>query len=113
MGRASQKFDRQLFTLKLSELSHQMQIRSVASDGKEGVASRETGGSFLVKIVDGQLALLREWLEGVDRICREVWQIQGEAVTPDFVRGVLVLEAMTLIGAREGTIKSIVAGAAQ
>jgi hypothetical protein len=106
MGRASQEFDRQLFTLKLSKLSSQMQIKSVASDRKANVASRETGGSFLVKSVDGQLALLGEWLEGVDRICREVWQIQGESVTPDFVRDILVPEAMMLIEARKGSIMS-------
>jgi hypothetical protein len=89
-----------------------MQVKSVASDGKAGVAYRKTG-SFLVNTVDGQLALLGEWLEGVDRICREVWQTQGEAITPEFVREILVPEAMTLIGAREGTIKYVVAAAAQ
>jgi hypothetical protein len=106
MGRASQDFDRQLFILKLSELSRQMQIRSVAADRKAAVAPREAGGSFLVNMVDGQLALLREWLEGVDRICREVWQTQGEAITPEFVREILTLEAMTAIGARVGVTSS-------
>ena len=41
MDRASQKFDRQLFTLKLAELSRQIHIKSVASDRKAHVASRE------------------------------------------------------------------------
>jgi hypothetical protein len=110
MGRASQKFDRQLFTLKLSELSRQMQIKSVASDSKARVASRERGNSLLMHMVGGQLALLRdEWLTGVDRIAREVWQTQGEAMTPGFVRDVLVPEAMTLIEVRDGVIKSSVA----
>ncbi len=58
MGTASQEFDRELFTRKLSELSHEMQIRSVACGRRAG-----TGGSFLLNIVNGQLALLRdEWL---------------------------------------------------
>jgi hypothetical protein len=109
MGRASQKFDRQLFTLKLAELSRQMQIKSAAPDGKAGVASQKTSRSFLMYIVDRQLALLRDgWLKGVDRIAREVWQTQGEVVTPDFVRNVLVPEAMTLIGVRDGVIKTSV-----
>jgi hypothetical protein len=56
--------------------------------------------------VNGQLALLGEWLRRVDRIARGVWQTQGEPITPDFVRDVLVLEAMTLIAARDGVIKS-------
>jgi len=115
MGRASQEFDRQLFSMKMSELSHQMQIKSVASDkvafqGASGPA--RLGGSALVRIVDGQLVLLREWLGGVDRIAREVWQTQGVTITPDFVRYVLVPEAMMLIGTRESAVKSDVASRA-
>jgi hypothetical protein len=106
MGSPSQRFDRQLFTDKLKELSHQMQTKSMASDRKAGVASRETGGSFLLNIVDGQLALLNEWLEGVDRVAREVWKIQGEVVTPEFVRDVLLPEGMALIESRMGAVMS-------
>ena len=106
MGRASQKFDRQLFTLKLAELSRQMQIKSAASDRKAVVASRERGNSLLMHMVGGQLALLRdEWLTGIDRIAREVWQTQREAMTPDFVREILVPEAMNIIRAKESQIK--------
>ena len=61
---------------------------------------------MLVKTVDGQLMVLRKWLEGVDQICREVWQTQGETITPDFVRGTPVPKASELIAARVGTIKS-------
>jgi hypothetical protein len=111
MGTASLKFDRQLFTLKLGELAHQMQAKSVASDAKASAASRTTGGSMLLNIVDGQLALLSEWLERVDRICREVWQIQGEALTPEFVRDILAPEAMTIIGARHSTVSASVTSA--
>ena len=74
MGRASEEFDRKLFTLKLSELSRQMQIESVKSDR---AAARQGGGLDLIRMVDGQLAVLSRWLEGVDRICREVWQTLG------------------------------------
>jgi hypothetical protein len=113
MGRASQEFDRQLFTLKMAELSRQMQIESVRSDREAAGGSQGRGGSLrLLNIVEGQLALLGEWLEGVDRIAREVWQIQGKALTPDFVREILVPEAMMHIGARDGTIKSSLTDAA-
>jgi lambda repressor-like predicted transcriptional regulator len=58
-------------------------------------------------IVDSQLALLRdEWLKGIDGIAREVWQIQGKALTPGFVRDVLLPNAMGLIGSREGVTQS-------
>ncbi len=105
MDRPSQRFDRQLFTLKLSELSHRMQTKSVG-------ASRKTSGQILLNMVDGELALLPGWLKGVDQICREVWQIQGESVTPEFVRDILVPEAMTLIGARQSTVSAGVTSAA-
>ncbi len=106
MDRASQKFDRQLFTLKLAELSRQIHIKSVASDRKAHVASRERGNSLLMHMVGGQLALLRdEWLTGIDRIAREVWQTQGDAMTPDFVREILVPEAMMIIRTKESQIK--------
>lgn len=103
MGRAREEFDRKLFTLKLSELSRQMQIESVKSDR---ATARQGGGLDLIRMVDGQLAVLSKWLEGVDRICREVWQTQGKTVTPEFVRDILVPEAMTLIGARVGVTQS-------
>ena len=106
MGRTSQRFDRQLFTDKLSELSHEMQAKSVASNRKAGVAARKTGGSLLLNIVDGQLALLNEWVERVDGEVRGVWKIQGETVTPEFVRDVLLPEAMNLIETRKGTVMS-------
>ena len=57
-------------------------------------------------MVGGQLALLRdEWLTGIDRIAREVWQTQGDAMTPDFVREILVPEAMMIIRTKESQIK--------
>lgn len=114
MVKANQEFDRHLFSLKLSEFSHQMQIKSMASDQEAGAGTRKTGGSHLIKIVDGQLALVREWLEGVDRICRKVWRIQGNAVTPEFVRDVLLPEAFTLIEVRKGAIlENVSRGAAR
>jgi hypothetical protein len=107
MGRAGQKFDQGLFTLKLSELSREMHIKGEASYRKRSAESRGTGRSVLMNIVDCKLALLRdEWLKGVDRIAREVWQIQGQAPTPDFVRDVLMPEAMTLIEVQKGVIKT-------
>jgi ribosome-binding protein aMBF1 (putative translation factor) len=104
VGRASQRFDRQLYTEKLKELSDKMQAKSMASERKAGVAARKTGGSFLLNIVDGQLALLNEWWEKVDRVAREVWEIQREPLAPEFVRDVLLPEAMNLIDVRKGAV---------
>jgi len=64
------------------------------------------------QIVYERLALLREWLEGIDRICREVWQIQGKVVTPDFVNLILLPKAFALIETRKGSIASYISRAA-
>jgi hypothetical protein len=104
MGRASQKFDRQLLTRKLFEPAREMQMESLASD--KAARSAKLAGSVLTRIVDGQLAVLRKWLETVDRICREVWQTQGETITPEFVREILVPEASMVIAARAGVTQS-------
>ena len=41
MGEASGRFDRQLFTLKLSELSREMQPKAIAANRQAGAQSRE------------------------------------------------------------------------
>lgn len=51
--------------------------------------AQRTRSWFSVTAADGWVPLLCEWMEGVDRICREVWQIQGGTVTHEFVRDVL------------------------
>lgn len=106
MDRPSQRFDQQLFTLKLSELSQEMQIQSASSDRKASYTAIKAGGSLLLKLADGQLALSSDWLDGVDRICREVWKIQAESVTPEFVRDILLPQATMLIEARKGAATS-------
>jgi hypothetical protein len=106
MGNSGNRFDQRLFELKLLSLSRKMQAESLASDRAANRTSQETGGSLLVKTVDGQLMVLRKWLEGIDQIWREVWQTQGETITPNFVRGTLMPKASELIAVRVETIKS-------
>jgi len=85
---ASEKFNEQLFSIKLSELPPLPRI----------------DGSFFPTnaAVDNYLVSLHERLEGVDRICRRIWQIKGEPVTPEFVREVLERKVMAQIDAVEG-----------
>jgi len=104
MGGTSQEFDRQLLTRKLFKPAREMQMESLASDS--AARSAKLAGSVLTRIVDGQLVVLRKWLETVDRICREVWQTQGETITPEFVREILVPEASMVIAARAGVSQS-------
>ena len=110
MNRISEKFDRQLFVRKLLEPSCQMQIESLASI--KATRSAKLAGSVLIRIVDGQLTVLRNWLKTVDRICREVWQSQRGTITPEFVHKILLPEAMTAIATRVGVVNSCVDRAA-
>ena len=102
---ASEKFDRRLFARMLSRLSNQMREK-IVSPAHEAVMEYPPAFSTAFSAEPSEIALLREWLEGIDRVCREVWQIQGEAVTPEFVRCVLEAEAMTFIRPREAKAKS-------
>jgi hypothetical protein len=104
-----QRFDEQLFDRMLQKPWRQMQIESMASE--RGALRRADGGltpQGFIQIVDGHLAVLRKWLEEVDRICRQVWETQGEAITPDFVRGTLKQKTFEVIASREGAIGSTV-----
>jgi ribosome-binding protein aMBF1 (putative translation factor) len=71
------------------------------------------GVGFFVALADSDLEVLREFLEEVDPICREVWTTQGNLLTAEFVRVVLVQTILNTIEARVGTIKSRVEMAAR
>jgi hypothetical protein len=85
--RASEKFNER-FKLKLLELPPLPRIDS----------------SFFPTnaAIDSYVVSLRERLEAIDRTCREIWQIKGEAVTPEFVRGILEPRVITQIDVVEG-----------
>ena len=65
MGRASQEFDEQLFTRKLSDPARQMQIESVASDkaathGASGPAKLDLSNLTPSQIREKKAELLRQ-----------------------------------------------------
>jgi hypothetical protein len=86
MGRTTEKFDEQLFAIKLLELPPLPRI----------------DGSFFPTnaAIDSYPVSLRKRLEGIDRICREIWR--GETVTPEFVREVLTRKVTIQIDIAEG-----------
>jgi hypothetical protein len=106
MRGASKGFDEQLFKLKASQLSHEMQIEHEALGKNARSEAQKAGGSVLRYIADRELVHLRERMEAIDRICREVWQSQGETVTPEFVRDILAPKVMGQIGLVEVLAKS-------
>jgi hypothetical protein len=96
MGSARGQFDEQLFILKLSPISRQMQ--------EDGSAVKLTRGSFKNQI-DAQIDVLSKYLASVDQLCREVWQVQGHEITPEFVRNILLTRILQSIGGRESSLK--------
>jgi hypothetical protein len=101
----SLRFDEKLFDLKMAELLPQMYGLAVDDTPlREALTIQEgseeaPGGAYEVQLIDRYFVRLREQLQGIDRIAREVWQIQGEAVTPEFVREILFPKAMGAIDA--------------
>jgi DNA-binding XRE family transcriptional regulator len=104
------RFDHSLFALKLHEPSRKMheetesRRRKVQFDRLE--IGQGKGVGLLVALVDSDLSVLREFLEkDIDRICREVWRAQGNSVTAEFVRVVILGTVFNTIDVRIGSIK--------
>lgn len=106
-SRASEKFDEQVFNLKLSVELSDLPINFVDAINRTLLDNHETGADWSPRyFVDTQLALLRERrLVGADRVGREVWQIHlGELITPEFIRKILVPKALEQIATVEAYI---------
>ena len=54
--------------------------------------------------IDSHMEALRKYLEEVDRVCREVRVMDGNAVTPEFIRNILLRRVSEVIAARKGAI---------
>ncbi len=104
------RFDQSLFELKLREPSRKMHEETESRWRKVQFERRKIGqgegiGLFLA-LADSDLAALREFLEkDIDRICREVWRAQGNSVTADFVRAVLVRTVLNTMEVRIASVK--------
>jgi hypothetical protein len=102
-------FDRELFVLKLRAPSRRMQTETRARWLKASAERRKLGQGdgegLLVARTHSALDVLRDYLKDVDRICREVWQTQGNEITPGFVRGKLRVEVCNAIEARAAALR--------
>ncbi|HEY4739908.1 MAG TPA: hypothetical protein VIH76_04870 [Candidatus Acidoferrales bacterium] len=102
-------FDRRLYDLKFAELCHELRQKTSAATRRVPFEQRKLGqgegAGFYEKLVDAHLEILGEHLEGVDRICREVWRKQGGIETPDFVRAVVRNRVFATIAARCSAIR--------
>jgi hypothetical protein len=105
---AAKPFDEHLYTLKLREPCKWLHAETVARRRKMFFDQRKTGQALQVglpKLVDTDIEVLREHLPKVDKACRETWLCDHEAITPAFIRTVLIPHIFTTIAARKGSIK--------
>jgi hypothetical protein len=102
-------FDEGLYALKLQESSKRMQaereVRRRRALFEQNQTGQGRGVGFLVKLVDCDLGVLRAYLADVDRVCREVWHSDGNTISPEFIRTVLVPHVFSVIAASKGGIE--------
>lgn len=102
-------FDERLFIHKLREPSRWMQTETVSRRRRVDSEQRKLGQAFetgwLVKRIDSDISVLREYLPKVDQSCRETWLSDHDAFTPDFIRREIIPRMFTQIATREGSIR--------
>jgi hypothetical protein len=80
-------FDEDLYTRKLQEPCNRMhretQLRRGHAQAKHAKHGQGLGTTFLVRQIDSDLGVLRDvFLPDVDRVCRETWLSDHEAIAP-------------------------------
>lgn len=99
-------FDEQLYALKLQKvLIPRMHLDTEERRRKVLSHQREIGQGMpgaLHKLVDSDIGLIRDYIPEVDRACRETWMSDGNPITAEFLRNVLVHRVFSFIAVREG-----------
>jgi hypothetical protein len=100
-------FDEQLFQLKMKPINQRMHSDAGKCWGRARAEVQRLGNhaALLPTYVECQLEVLRKYLEELYELRREVWLLDGNTVTPEFIRKVVVPHAFTVIGARKGAIE--------
>ncbi|HXZ10810.1 MAG TPA: hypothetical protein VEG64_00330 [Candidatus Sulfotelmatobacter sp.] len=78
-------FDQHLFELEMREPIQRMRREMIERRFQDSTFGVFPVGSS-VQEVDKDTSVLREFLEEVDKVCRGVWESDGEPNTPEFVR---------------------------
>jgi lambda repressor-like predicted transcriptional regulator len=107
-GEIRKRFDQHLLTLKLHEPTLKMH-EEVSASSRQIYAEYATGGpqrsDLHLRLIDSELGILEKYLGVVDRLSREVWQVQGNTITPEFIRAIPHMLILDIIEARAGSIK--------
>jgi diguanylate cyclase (GGDEF)-like protein len=102
------QFDQHLLTLKLHEPNLKMHEEVGASRAKLYAEYAKNGpqrSDLYARLIDSDLTILEKYISVVDRLSREVWQVQGNTITAEFVRAMPHMLILTIIEARAGAIK--------
>lgn len=100
-------FDERLFLLKIQPINQRMhgEAGKCWARARREVKRLGNRARLLPAFVECQLEVLRKYLEEVYRLRREVWVLDGNAVTPEFIRNMVVPHVFTVIAARKGAIQ--------
>jgi hypothetical protein len=102
-ARAWAQIDHQLISLKMTQAATEFSQRKSKRESNYPTGNR---WGILVATLDDRIESAKEWTEKVFEIYGEVWERQGKARTPDFVRAVFDNALLLAIEARVGTAKS-------
>ncbi len=105
------QFDQSLFVLKLQQpairMHEETESRRLRVRYECRKAGRSKGAGLFIALMSSDFDVLRNYVANdVDRICREVWQAQGNPITAEFVRGCLLPHVMATVEGRASTIKA-------
>jgi hypothetical protein len=100
------QFDERLANLKLQpsiERLHQEASRSWVQARAE-VEKLGNHARFYAAFVEFHIKAITKHLDDIDRVYRDVWTSDGNAVTPEFIRTLLVPRISMVISVRKGSI---------
>lgn len=103
-------FDEGLFNLKLQDackgLHRDTNARLKQVDGDQKKIGQGYGPGWLAKRMDAAIDVFhKDYVPKVDKACRETWLSDHDAVTPEFIRGILVPRVLAFVAARKGAIQ--------
>ena len=100
-------FDNRLCDLKLRPAINRLHGEAGKCWARARAEVKELGNQarFFPAFIECQIEALRKYLEEVDRVCREVRLIDGNEVSSEFIRLVLVQRFSAVIAARKGAIQ--------
>ena len=100
-------FDERLFQLKIQPINQRMHSDAGKCWARARAEVKRLGNhaALLPTFVECQLEVLRNYLEEVYELRREVWLLDGNTVTPEFIRKIVVPHVFSVIAARKGAIQ--------